>query len=63
MHQRVTDRWIEAAEARRVCEWAMAEQPRRPAAAPSLLGQLCELLKIEAAQLRLAVIASARPAG
>lgn len=27
MQQRIIDRWVEAAEARRVGEWAMAEQP------------------------------------
>lgn len=63
MRQRMTDRWIEAAEERRVCEWAMAEQPPRAAAAPSLMTTLRELFKVEAAQLRLALVPSTRAAG
>lgn len=63
MRQRMTDRWIEAAEERRVCEWAMAELPPRAAAAPSPITKLRELLKAEAAQLRLALVPSTRPAG
>lgn len=62
MRQRVTDRWIEAAEARRVCEWAMAEQPACPEAAPSLITKLHQFLALEAAQLRLALVPSTRPA-
>ncbi len=64
MRQQMTDRWIEAAEARRVCEWAMAEQRIRPVPvpAPSPIAKLHELIKVEMAQLRLALAPSARPA-
>ena len=64
MRQQMTDRWIEAAEARRVCEWAMAEQPVRSVSVPApwLIAKLSDLLKVELAQLRLALIPSARPA-
>ncbi len=51
MRQRMTDRWVEAAEARRVCEWAMAEQPPRPEPAHSLIAKLNDLFKLEAGQL------------
>jgi hypothetical protein len=41
MHQRMVDRWIEAAEADRVCEWVMGEQrlvrPITPMPQPLLL--------------------------
>ena len=62
MRQQMTDRWIEAAEARRVCEWAMAEQRIRPAPSPSPIAKLHELIKVEMAQLRLTLVPSARPA-
>jgi hypothetical protein len=59
----MTDRWIEAAEARKVCEWAMAEQPAAHGAAESSpMTTLCERLMLEAAHLRLVLIPSARPA-
>ena len=62
MRQPMTDQWIEAAEARKVCEWAMAEQPSGQATAPSLTTKLCELLVAEAAHLRLVLVPTARPA-
>lgn len=66
MRRRMIDCWIEEAEARKVCEWALAEQPpASPTAAPSapsLLAKLRALVRIEAAQLRLAFVPSARSA-
>jgi hypothetical protein len=49
MRQTMTDRWIEAAEARRVCERAMAEQIRPRLLAPtsqplSLITKLCAMM-------------------
>ena len=67
MQQRMIDCWIEAAEAREVCQWALAEQlPAHPTAAlrpaPSLMARLRHLLMLEMAQLRLAFIGSTRSA-
>lgn len=67
MRQRVIDRWIEAAEARKFCEWASAEQlPARPAAvpptAPSLMAKLRAMVMLEVARLRLGFVPSTRPA-
>ena len=53
MRQPMTDRWIEATEARKVREWAMAERPPADAAAPSLMTALRGRLMLEATHLRL----------
>lgn len=62
MRQRMTDRWIEAAEARKVCEWTIAEQPSVCPAPVPLMTKLCSLVMLEAAHLHLALAPSTRPA-
>jgi len=61
------DRWIEAAEARRVCERAIGEQlqlrPVGPTPQPlSLMTKLRTVLRLDAAHQRPALVPTARPA-
>jgi len=67
MQQRMMDRWIEAAEARRVCERAIGEQiqvrPVGPTPQPlSLMTKLRTMLGLDAAHQRPAFVPTARPA-
>ena len=67
VQQRMMDRWIEAAEARRVCERAIGEQiqvrPVRPTPQPlSLMTKLRTMLRLDAADRRPDFVPTARPA-
>jgi len=64
MHQRVVDRWIEAAEANRVCERAMGEQKlARPITAIPLLLLLMAKLRSRMMLLAAHERRPARPSG
>jgi len=66
MRQTTMDRWIEAAEARRVCEHAMAEQmwPNLLAPTPklSLITKLCAVMTSNTVRQRTAFTPTMRSA-
>ena len=67
MQQRMMDRWIEAAEARSVCERAIGEQsqvrPLGPMPQPlSLMTKLRTMFRLDAAHQRPAFVPTARSA-
>ena len=67
MRQTTMDRWIEAAEARRVCERAMAEQMRPSLLAPtpkplSLITKLCAVMTSNSIRQRTAFTPTMRSA-
>ena len=67
MRQTMMDRWIEAAEARRVCERAIAEQIRPHFLAPtphpfSLITKLCAVMTSNTVRKRTALTATMRAA-
>ncbi|MGE5271701.1 MAG: hypothetical protein ACM3JG_18735 [Thiohalocapsa sp.] len=51
MQQTTMDRWIEITEARRVCEFAMAERPPVAAPAASLMTKLRAMVIADRARL------------